>query len=142
MSKTKSQKKETIKYLTDLMATVQMAYFKGRETGVIVHEDGNDDAAISVDLYNFEGDGKPVCDGLRPCTITYDDGSQDKGHVYCMHYNPDEITPLVFLFSHDDFGDGSDIDIDPEDLQEETLRNITQWLEQAMQPAKPTDAMA
>lgn len=129
-------KQETIKYLTDLMATVQMAHFKGRELGVRVHESGNDDAAISVDLYNFEGDGKPVCDGLNPCTITYDDGTTDKGLVYCMCYNPDEEeTPLVFLFSHDEYGDGGDIDIDPEDLSEETLLNITQWLEKAMQPA-------
>ena len=132
-------KQEMIQQLTALMVTVQMAYFKGRETGVRVHETG--EAGISIDLYNFEGDGKPVCEGMKPCKITCDDGSTKIGHIFCMVYDPDEEeTPLVFLFSHGEYGDEGDMDIGPEEVPEETLQNITQWLERAVvsvEPAKP-----
>ena len=91
----------------------------------------DDSAAISIDLYNFGGDGKPVCEGLRPCTVTYDDGSQGKGWLYCMCYDPDDVTPLTFIFDSDTFGD---INLDPEDVHEDVLQNIAAWLEKAMQP--------
>ena len=86
-------KQELIKCLTDLMATVQMAYFKGRMEGhpLWVHEHSADGASISIDLYNFGGDGKPVCDGLKPCTITYDDNTQESGWLFCMAYDPDDL---------------------------------------------------
>ena len=142
-------KQETIKYLTDLMATIQMAYFKGRlgernsdETGgdgavcgdLWVHETHDDRAAVSIDLYHFGGDGEPVCEGLNPCTITFDDGSTDTGWLFCMCYDPDEEqTPLVFEFSPSDESD--DIDIDPEDVPEEVLKDVTAWLEKTLQQA-------
>ena len=128
-------KQELIKQLTDLMATVQMAYFKGRMEGhpLWVHEHSADGASISIDLYNFGGDGKPVCDGLKPCTITYDDNTQDSGWLFCMAYDPDDdVTPLIFLFTPD--GDEGDMAIDPEDVPEEALKNIIAWLQQAMKP--------
>ncbi len=121
-------KQEIIKRLTDLVSTIQGYYFKGRLEGCRpqVHEHGDDSASISIDLYNFEGDGKPVCDGLKPCTITYDDGTQDNGELYCMCYDPDEeATPLNFIFDNGD----SDIEMDPEDVPEEVLQNILTWLE-------------
>jgi len=134
-------KQEIIKHLTDLMATVQMAHFKGREVGVRVHEGDNlYGATISIDLYNFEGDGKPVCDGLKPCTVTLGNGSTDIGWLFCMHYDPDdEVTPLVFLFTPDEElgNNDGDIDLVPENLPEEVLTAITKWLEKAMVPAKP-----
>lgn len=122
-------KQEIIKRLTDLLATISGYYFKGRLEGCRpwVHERDEECAAISIDLYNFGGDGEPVCDGLKPCTITYDDGSQDSGHLFCMCYDPDDVTPLVFLFSPED--DSDDIEIDPEDLPEDVLQNILTWLE-------------
>lgn len=130
-------KQEIIKHLTDLMATVQMAHFKGREVGVRVHESLQvSSAAISIDLYNFEGDGLPVCEGLKPCTITCDDGSTMRGNVFCMCYNPDdEVTPLVFEFEPSI--PIPDMDIDPDDMPEESLKNVVAWLEKAMVPAKP-----
>ena len=133
-------KQELIKYLTDLMSTIQMAYFKGRMEGhpLWVHEHSADGASISIDLYNFGGDGKPVCDGLKPCTITYDDNTQDSGWLFCMYYDPDDdVTPLVFLFTPD--GDEGDMAIDPEDVPEGVLKNVIAWLEKAMkpQPEKP-----
>lgn len=134
-------KQETIQHLTELMGVIQNAYFKkglfaplddGAKSGVCgtlwVHEDDDiGTSAISIDLYNFGGDGKPVCDGLKPCTVTYDDNSQDTGWVFCMCYNPDEETPLVFLFSPED--DSGDIDIEPDSLPVEALQSITAWLD-------------
>lgn len=122
-------KQEIIKKLTDLLATISGYYFKGRLTGCRpwVHERDEEGAAISIDLYNFGGDGEPVCDGLKPSTITYDDGSQDSGHLFCMCYDPDEVTPLVFLFSPED--ESGDKEIDPEDVSEGVLQNILTWLE-------------
>lgn len=126
-------KEKTIQYLTDLMATIQAAYFKGKMEGhtLWVHERMAASAAISIDLYNFGGDGKPVCEGLRPCTVTYDDSSRGKGWLYCMCYDPDDVTPLTFIFDSDALGD---LDLDPEDVHEDVLQNIATWLEQAMQP--------
>ena len=125
-------KKETIKYLTELMATVQMAYFKGRMEGhpLWVHERNDDSAAISIDLYNFGGDGKPVCDGLNPCTITCEDGTQKKGWLFCMCYNPDETAPLIFLLTPEE--DEDDMAVSPDALPEAVLQNITAWLKSEM----------
>ncbi len=129
----KNEKQQVINYLTDLMATIQNYYFKSRMEGhpLWVHERFDNSAAISIDLYHFEGDGKPVCDGLNPCTITCDDGSQMKGNLYCMSYDPDDVTPLTFVFDEETLGD---MDVDPEDVPEDVLKGITEWLEQAMQP--------
>ena len=138
-------KQETIKRLTDLLATISGYYFKGRLEGCRpwVHEGDEEGAAISIDLYNFGGDGEPVCDGLKPCTITYDDGSQDIGHLFCMIYDPEDVTPLVFLFSPEDESDdieSDDIEIDPEDVPEGVLQNILTWLESEWESnAKPED---
>ena len=133
-------KQQTIQYLTDLMGVIANAYYKkgmfapleyddhsGVRGDLRVHESG--DAGISIDLYHFEGDGLPVCDGLKPCTITYDDGSKDIGHLFCMCYDADDVTPLVFLFSHDEYGDGGDIDLEPESIPADVLENIVGWLE-------------
>ena len=123
-------KQEIIKKLTDLLATISGYYFKGRLEGCRpwVHERDEEGDGISIDLYNFGGDGKPVCDGLKPCTINYDDGSHDKGWLFCMCYDPyPDETPLVFLFSPED--DSGDIEISPEDVSEDVLQNILTWLE-------------
>ena len=123
-------KQEIIKKLTDLLATISGYYFKGRLEGCRpwVHERDEEGDGISIDLYNFGGDGKTVCDGLKPCTINYDDGSHDKGWLFCMCYDPyPDETPLVFLFSPED--DSGDIEIAPEDVSEDVLQNILTWLE-------------
>ena len=147
-------KQEIIKHLTDLMGVIQHAYFKGgifklleydSSSGVCgelrVHEGDNPDgAAISIDLYNFEGDGKPVCDGLtfqREC---------DKYPIraYCIAYNPDldwETRHLYILCCYDDGGVSDGLDLIPELVPEEVLTAITQWLEKAMVPEqKPSTA--
>lgn len=137
---TTMNKQETINHLTDLMGVIQKDFYKrgifmplefdsnSRVCGDLrVH--GCSQGGISIDLYNFEGDGLPVCDGLKPCTLTFDDGSTDIGHLFCMHYNQDDVTPLVFLFSHDEYGDYGDIDVEPESVPSDVLENIVKWLE-------------
>lgn len=157
MSKTKNvviddlNKEQTIKYLSELMATVQMAYFKGRlgerngdDTGsdgaicgeLWVHE-GDDlhPAAISIDLYHFEGDGEDVCDGLHGVTPYHgEDTESETGWVFNMGYDPDDEYPLYFCFHPDD--DGEDYTILPTTLPEDLLQRIAAWLEKAMTPAK------
>lgn len=114
------------------MGTIDHYYFKGRMDGCRprVHECA--ETGISIDLYHFEGDGLPVCDGLKPCTITYDDNSQDVGWLYCMCYDPcEEQTPLIFLFESGSNID--DLELDPDDVPEEVLGNILTWLEAELQ---------
>ena len=140
-------KEETIQYLTDLMGVIANAYYKkgmftpleydsnSKVRGDLrVHE--NSESGISIDLYHFEGDGLPVCEGLKPCTITCDDGKTTwTGNVFCMCYNPDDdIQPLVFMF--EPYDNVPDIDIDADDMPEEVLKNVVAWLEQAMVPAE------
>lgn len=130
-------KQETITCLTALMASVQNAYFKGRMENhpLPVHESDAENA-ISIDLYDFGGDGEPVCEGLRPCTLTYDDGSHEDGWLFCMCYRPDDVTPLVFLFSPKD---ESVMEIDPDDVPEKTLKDIFAWLDSEVRrkPLRP-----
>ena len=122
-------KQKIIQKLTDLMATIQCAYYKGRmeEHRLWVHERGDESTAISIDLYHFGGDGLPVCDGLNPCTITFDDGTTDTGEVFCMCYDPDDLSQLTFLFHPED--DAPDFETEPESVPEQALNNIVQWLE-------------
>jgi hypothetical protein len=139
-------KQETIKYLTDLMATVQMAYFKGRMEGRSpqVHERSDNSAAISVDLYHFGGDGEPVCEGLKPCTLVRQDGTTEDVVVFCVCYDPDnERYPLTFLVIDDgEDKDEDDIyDVVPDELPFEAVCNVTAWLEAEMrkEPEKPKE---
>lgn len=140
MSKTKNvviddqnKKQETIKYLTDLMATIQMAHFKGRLPETIqVNETG--EAGISIDLYNFDGDGKPVCEGLT-FQREYHKGLQQ---AFCIVYNPDWEDEQL-LVKIDPIDEGDYYDLLPEDLPDGVLTAITQWMEKAMVPEQKPD---
>lgn len=130
-------KQETIQYLTDLMATVQMAYFKGRMVGhpLWVHERDGNSAAISIDLYHFCGDGEPVCEGLKPCDVTDYKGNTGATEVFCICYDPDdEKRPLTFLVEcFDEDNEPDACDVAPDQLPEQTLKNVAVWLETEMQ---------
>lgn len=130
-------KQEKIKYLTELMAAVQMAYFGGREVGVHVNEAGKIGSPCSIDL-DLYGDcvDNAFAERLHGVTLCYGEGVEPKtGWVYNMGYDPDDDDCLYFLF----LPDGEDLDwtILPEDLPEEVLAAITAWLEKAMEPAAP-----
>lgn len=132
--KNQNEKQQTIQYLTDLMATLQMAHFKGRleECPLRIHESSDPNRlSVTIDLYNFDGDGKNVCEGLDNCTITFDDGTTDTGRIFCMCYEPDDMAPLTFMFSPEN---RHDFDIEPDSVPLAVLQNITAWLEKAMLP--------
>ena len=124
------EKQKTIQNLTDLMSTIQMAYYKGCETGSLcVHESG--EAGISIDLYNFGGNGKPVCCGLT----FHKEGRDELQRAFCLCYNPDWKDSLRVLCFNDapcDWDD--DYDLSPEELPMSVLTTITRWLEMSMQP--------
>lgn len=141
-----NEKQQAIQYLTDLMATIQASYFKrglftpleecsgsGICGDLWVHEGSDPNkSSVSIDLYHFGGDGKDVCEGLHGCTVTFDDGTTDTGWLFCMHYDPDDVTPLVFLFMPDP--DRDDIDVEPDSVPLPVLQNITKWIESQFNP--------
>lgn len=137
-------RKQSIQHLTDLMATICGYHYKRdqwQDTPLRIHESG--EAGISIDLYHFEGDGKDVVPGLRNATVRHDDGSEQRGWLFCMTYDPDEeLTPLQFLFLADDTD--QDIALPPEAIDWDLLDDITDWLEQQMQPSSSVarDAIA
>lgn len=130
----KMTKQQTIQYLTDLMATIQAAYFKGRETGSLcIDEVGL--AGIVFDLYDFDGDGHDFVEGLNgvvPDHSAHGVEEKESGRVYCVGYDPDDEEPIFFQFAPDDGSD--DYIILPDTLPADLLQNIATWLEQAMQP--------
>lgn len=115
-----------VNHLRDIMETICAYHYKGYHLGVRVHESGA--VGISIDLYNFEGDGEPVCDGL---TFKYE-GMENLQRAFCVIYDPDwEDAPLRVL-CFDDKGDGDDYDELPENLPDTVLNAIIQWLETEM----------
>ena len=108
------------------MATIQMAYFASRPLGNLrVHE--GDGASITIDLYNFEGDGKDVCDGLEFDTLTLPDGITIHVKAFAISYDPDWVEhPLIF--SCTDIAEETDFNLSPDYVPETTLANITTWL--------------
>jgi len=127
-----------VNHLTDIIQTICAYYYNGRELGVRVHETG--EAGISIDLYNFDGDGQPVCDGL----IFNFEGSDTPMQAYCVVYNPDWEASQVRILLQEAYpsDDDYDYDTDPEELPDTVLNAIIQWLEKTMQPkqaANPFD---
>ena len=114
------------KLLQETMANIQMAYFASRPLGNLrVHE--GDGASITIDLYNFEGDGKDVCDGLEFDTLTLPDGVTIHVKAFAISYDPDLVEhPLIF--SCTDIAEETDFNLSPDYVPETTLANITTWL--------------
>lgn len=152
MSKTKNvviddrNKRQTSKYLTDLMATIQMAYFKGgrneeEEEGCVgrlrVHETG--EAGVSIDLYHFEGDGQPVCDGLDFDAVCPADLQLIHQRAFCISYDPDwEEHPVVIQCS-DTTGSDDSFDLTLDNVPEDVQQRITAWLESQLPTAGQQD---
>lgn len=126
----KTTKQQVIENLTELVAKVQEAYFAGKMEGhpLWVHEHMDDTKGISIDLYHFEGDGLPVCEGLNPCTLELKSGEKRVvNEVFCMTFDPEwEDSKLKFIVSPND--NDCDYDVASETLTVETLENITVWL--------------
>ena len=130
----KTTKQQVIENLTELVTKVQEAYFSGkfRRYSPRVHRSFAGSKRISIDLYHFEGDGLPVCDGLNPCTLELECGVTVVGdEIFCMVFDPEwEDSKLKFIVSPNE--EACDYDVDPEVLTQETLENITVWLKGQM----------
>lgn len=128
------EKQQAIQYLTDLMATIANAHYKGRETGRLCIDEA-EMAGITIDLYDFDGDGHDFVEGLNgvmPDHSAHGVEEKESGRVYCVGYDPDDEEPLFFQFAPDDGSD--DYAILPDTLPADLLERIAAWLERAMQP--------
>lgn len=131
-------KQETIKYLTDLMGTIQMAYYKGKLGNEIegyvgdlrVHETG--EAGVSIDLYHFEGDGLPVCEGLDFDAVCPADMQLIHQQAYCISYDPDWEEHPVLIQCDDQTGSDDSFELTLDNVPEDTLKHITAWIESQM----------
>lgn len=106
------------------MATIQQAYFASKPLGNLRVHEGNDDASISIDLYNFEGDGKDVCDNLE-----FDFANGDTIHLkaFAICYDPDRKRLPVTISCNDLTNDGYAY-LSVNDIPDITLASITTWL--------------
>ena len=143
-------KQETIKRLTDLMATIAMAYYKkglftppeeddgfGKYNRLWVHEFG--EAGVSIDLYDLFDDGLPKCEHLTSKDQTHVAGMPARQEVYCISYDPDREPCAVTLLCKDENVDETDdsFDLELADAPEETLKSITAWIEGLMKNEAP-----
>lgn len=130
------EKQQTIQYLTELMATIANAHYKGRETGSLCIDEAGM-SGIAIDLYDFDGDGHDFVEGLNGVVPDHSAHGVDEkvsGWVCNIGYDPDDEEPLCFMFCPG--GDGDDYTILPDTLPADLLQNIAAWLEQAMQPVE------
>lgn len=131
---------ETVKRLTDLMAGIHKKYYDevkqpdgiwGDIGGLWIHEGNPDKPSVSIDLYHFEGDGLPVCEGLTwqgTCTHC---GRQTTVRAFCICYCLEWEQPLCILCCEDD-GDSDDWDANPADIPADVLTRIADWIESEM----------
>lgn len=123
-------KQESIQYLRDIMATIAAAYFKGRGGSVLdalrVHETG--EAGISIDLYNFEGDGQPVCEGLDFDALCPADMQMIHQRAHTISYEPDWEPHPVLLLCSDTTGNDDSFDLTLDNVPQEVIENITNWI--------------
>lgn len=131
------------------MSAIQMAYYAGRlgkrnegDTGgdgcvynnLWVHE-GHNTPSVSIDLYNFGGDGKDVCEGLDFDAVLPTEGGHTETkhlHAFCISYNPDwEDTPLLMQCQD---RDEYDIDVSAEYIPHATCANIVNWIREQVKP--------
>lgn len=134
---------ETSQQLTDLMARICTAYLQsvkdidkcdyegfGRVGDLRVHA-VDDRNGVSIDLYNFEGDGLPVCDGLTFDSVCPSDGLPIRQTAFCISYNPEwEEHPVLVLCDDatvEESDGGFDLTLDyiPDDVQQ----RIKTWIE-------------
>lgn len=131
----KRDKQQTSNKLTDLMAFIQMAYYKGklgneiegRVGGLRIHETG--EAGVSIDLYHFEGDGLPVCDGLDFDAVCPADMQLIHQQAFCISYDPDWEEHPVLVQCSDTTGTDDSFDLTLDNVPEDVQQRITAWIE-------------
>lgn len=145
---------ETSKKLTELMAAIHAAYYKGefappefedrdcgfgRQGMLWVHAPEEDKNNISIDLYDFFDDKLPELEGMEFDTIVPPDGTQIRQKAWCITYSPDwEEHPVLVLCedasedASDDSGDDYELTLEyvPEDVQQ----RIHDWIKNLWHP--------
>lgn len=134
---------DTVKRLTDLMAGIHKKYYDQKQADAIwgdignlwVHEGDPEKPSVSIDLYHFEGDGLPVCDGLTWQGRCPHCGTVTTLRAFCVCYCPEWQQPLAILCYEDD-GDCDDWEADLADMPESVLTSIADWIETEMNKTK------
>lgn len=129
--------KTTIQRLTDIMVGIHTEYYEkvkqpdeiwGDVGKLWVHEGDNEHKSVNIDLYHFEGDGKPVCDGLKWQGTCPRCGKEHTLRAFCVCYSPTWEQPLCVM-CYDDDGECDDWKPNLTDLPEHVLTSIADWLE-------------
>lgn len=127
----------TIERLTNIMSGIHKTYYEtvkqpddiwGDVGELWVHEGMSGQKSISIDLYNFEGDGLPVCDGLTWEGTCPKCGETTTLRAFCICYCPTWEQPLCILCCEDQ-EDCDDWEANPDELPESVLNNIAGWIE-------------
>lgn len=135
---------KTIEHLTKMMAGIHKTYYEtegqsGEVFGDVgqlrVHSENAEQKSISIDLYNFEGDGKPVCDGLTWCGVCPKCGETTMLRAFCICYSPKWEKPLCIL-CYEDEGECDDWEADPDILPASVVQSITNWIEGKLKEKK------
>jgi hypothetical protein len=126
--------KQISEQLTALMAAICEAFYKTKPAdvrecpidGLRVHQ--SNDKGVSIDLYHFEGDGLPVCEGLDFDALCPADMQLIHQRAWCVSYDPDwEGYPVEVLCS-DTTGTDDDFDLNLDWVPEEVQQTIYNWL--------------
>lgn len=122
--------------LTNLMAAISAAFYRSKPADMTecnvgelrVHQ--NDSGkGISIDLYNFEGDGLPVCEGLDFDAVCPADMQMIHQRAWCITYDPDWTGYPVLVLCSDTTGQDDDFELNLDGVPEEVQRTITRWLQ-------------
>lgn len=131
---------ENVKRLTDLMAGIHKKYYEevkqpegiwGYIGNLWIHEGEIERPSVNIDLYHFEGDGLPVCDGLDFEGCHPETGELVKQRAFCICYCPGWEHPL-YLLCYEADGDSDDWEMNPNDVPDDVLTHIADWIENEM----------
>ena len=126
--------------LTNLMAAISAAFYRSKPADMTecnvgelrVHQ--NDSGkGISIDLYNFEGDGLPVCEGLDFDAVCPADMQMIHQRAWCISYDPDWEEHPVIIQCSDITGTDDSLDLTLDYVPEEVQQRIITWLKSQLQ---------
>lgn len=88
-----------------------------------------------IDLYNFFGDGKPVCDGLDFDAVCPADMQLIHQQAFCISYDPDWEEHPVLIQCSDTTGTDDSFDLTLDNVPEDVQLRITAWIESQLPTA-------
>ena len=126
-------KEKVIERLIGLMVETMMCHFKGliKKSPLWVHRRDAKTTAISIDLYDYDGNGAPVCDEL--VTYVYENDKVQQWSVFAICLDPlakfEDMVTLCVDCGDDEDGNIEVIDVKPDRLPVRTLECISDWIE-------------